>query len=412
MKPRKTRTFLSDAVDMVSMASRAIECDDFSECFRPVPQYLLNRSGALYIFSFFSRYLILFPLRLALLVLGVIALGFYFILALYFKSETHISNSFFYFFRLFMLILNCHVKHYGNKFRIDQPHIYVSNHSSFIDFMVLSSYKFCHACIAENHGGLYGFIFNSILSKNGCISFKRSEKTDRETVIKKVKNHIKQNKTPMLIFPEGTCVNNKYTVLFQKGAFELDAIICPVAIKYSKDLMDPYWNRRIHDFSSHLFYLMTRWRIDAEIHWMEPVKIMEDENPIQFGHRVKTMISRRIKLKNTLWNGYFKSSPVLKDREIFRDAFKMTYVKQKYKILGKDTENDLKNNRIYLLDENVDMPDEDNKVFFNALTYSKFIVECCKEYLRLKENYSDSILKEFIKRLMNRQQLELLNEIN
>ena len=38
--------------------------------------------------------------------------------------------------------------------------------------------------------------------------------------------------SPILIFPEGTCVNNEYTVLFHKGAFELDAQICPVAIKY------------------------------------------------------------------------------------------------------------------------------------------------------------------------------------
>lgn len=39
-------------------------------------------------------------------------------------------------------------------------------------------------------------------------------------------------KSPILIFPEGTCVNNEYTVLFHKGAFELGAVICPVAIKY------------------------------------------------------------------------------------------------------------------------------------------------------------------------------------
>ncbi len=36
---------------------------------------------------------------------------------------------------------------------------------------------------------------------------------------------------PLLIFPEGTCVNNEYCVLFKRGAFDLGATVCPVAIK-------------------------------------------------------------------------------------------------------------------------------------------------------------------------------------
>ena len=47
-----------------------------------------------------------------------------------------------------------------------------------------------------------------------------------------MKKHVHTpGKSPILIFPEGTCVNNEYTVLFHKGAFELDAMVCPVAIK-------------------------------------------------------------------------------------------------------------------------------------------------------------------------------------
>lgn len=35
----------------------------------------------------------------------------------------------------------------------------------------------------------------------------------------------------MIIFPEGTCVNNKCAIRFQKGAFELGVKVCPVSIK-------------------------------------------------------------------------------------------------------------------------------------------------------------------------------------
>jgi len=36
----------------------------------------------------------------------------------------------------------------------------------------------------------------------------------------------------LLIFPEGTCVNNEYCVQFKKGTFDVGATIVPVAIKY------------------------------------------------------------------------------------------------------------------------------------------------------------------------------------
>ena len=39
---------------------------------------------------------------------------------------------------------------------------------------------------------------------------------------------------PILVFPEGTCVNNEYVVQFKKGVFELGVPINPVAIKYNK----------------------------------------------------------------------------------------------------------------------------------------------------------------------------------
>jgi 1-acyl-sn-glycerol-3-phosphate acyltransferase len=33
------------------------------------------------------------------------------------------------------------------------------------------------------------------------------------------------NTPPLLIFPEGTCVNNEYCVMFKRGAFDLGATV-------------------------------------------------------------------------------------------------------------------------------------------------------------------------------------------
>lgn len=58
--------------------------------------------------------------------------------------------------------------------------------------------------------------------------------------------------TPLLIFPEGTCVNNEYTVMFKRGAFDMDAYVCPIAIKYNKIFVDAFWNSKRQSFGQHL----------------------------------------------------------------------------------------------------------------------------------------------------------------
>lgn len=86
-----------------------------------------------------------------------------------------------------------------------------------------------------------GLLQRYLLSLNGSLSFHRNEQRDRVAVVRKMKEHVfrrsEQSSSaasfdpPILVFPEGTCVNNEYTVLFHKGAFELDCVVCPVAIK-------------------------------------------------------------------------------------------------------------------------------------------------------------------------------------
>ena len=44
---------------------------------------------------------------------------------------------------------------------------------------------------------------------------------------KRMKEHVASpSTTPLLIFPEGTCVNNEYCVMFKRGAFDLNAARC------------------------------------------------------------------------------------------------------------------------------------------------------------------------------------------
>lgn len=48
----------------------------------------------------------------------------------------------------------------------------------------------------------------------------------------RLKEHVSDpTNPPILIFPEGTCINNTSVMQFKKGSFEVGGVIYPVAIK-------------------------------------------------------------------------------------------------------------------------------------------------------------------------------------
>jgi glycerol-3-phosphate O-acyltransferase 3/4 len=76
---------------------------------------------------------------------------------------------------------------------------------------------------------------------------------DRKIVSERMQKHIQTpDATPLLVFPEGTCVNNEYTVMFKRGAFDLGATVCPIAIKYNKIFVDAFWNSRRQPFTIYI----------------------------------------------------------------------------------------------------------------------------------------------------------------
>lgn len=47
-------------------------------------------------------------------------------------------------------------------------------------------------------------------------------------------------------------MNNEYSVMFKRGAFDLGAVVCPVAIKYNKIFVDAFWNSKKQSFTQHV----------------------------------------------------------------------------------------------------------------------------------------------------------------
>lgn len=194
------------------------------------------------------------------------------------------------------------IKYHGPRPVARPNHVWVANHSSMIDYIVLCSYS-PFAVIMQLHPGWVGFLQTRVLGALGCLWFNRTEVKDRLLVAQRMKEHVQvcvvlvamathlddvcvfvcapfahtpccaaacacckcmlhtavltqsPGSTPLLIFPEGTCVNNEYTVMFKRGAFDLGAHVCPIAIKYNKIFVDAFWNSKRQSFGQHLVRL-------------------------------------------------------------------------------------------------------------------------------------------------------------
>lgn len=319
-------------MNFMALAAQALSQDEFSKCFEPKPvahhpglslRYLVYLAGML------IRYGILFPIRLTVLVVGALLFAGLLPLALMSGNEEWSRVLFMSFCKLILFCFSAWIRHHGEKPQPGGPHIFVANHTSFTDFFLLSSHEFPHATVAQVHGGFFGLLQRHALSLNGSLFFYRDETKDKEKLAKKMRDHVNvdwQQKSPLIIFPEGTCVNNEYTVLFHKGAFELGCDVCPVAIKYNKRLLDPYWNTREQSFTQHVLYLMTRWCMIADVWWLPPQRRAQGETSIDFAKRVKAMISEAAGLKNLSWDGYLKNFVRQHDHEKLRRSSQAKYV--------------------------------------------------------------------------------------
>jgi hypothetical protein len=83
-----------------------------------------------------------------------------------------------------------------------------------------------YAMIGQRQGGVLGFIQKTVSKCAHHIWFERSQAKDRNLVRQALKEHVEDpDKNPILIFPEGTCINNTSVMLFKKGSFEVSSCL-------------------------------------------------------------------------------------------------------------------------------------------------------------------------------------------
>ncbi|KAG1657697.1 Glycerol-3-phosphate acyltransferase 3 [Nymphon striatum] len=184
--------------------------------------------------------------------------------------------------------------------------ICVANHTSPIDVVILACDN-CYALVGQSHEGFLEIIQRALGKATNHVWFERSEVRDRTAVARRLKMHVEDKENlPILIFPEGTCINNTSVMMFKKGSFEVGGIIYPVAIKYDPKFGDAFWNSSQQGMIHYLLRMMTSWAIVCDVWYLPPMVIGEGEDAITFANRVKAEIAREGGLVDLMWDGQLK----------------------------------------------------------------------------------------------------------
>ncbi|XP_070151189.1 glycerol-3-phosphate acyltransferase 4 isoform X2 [Polyergus mexicanus] len=187
----------------------------------------------------------------------------------------------------------------------------------------------CFVGIGQRHGGFLGILQRALARASPHIWFERSEIKDREAVTKRLKKHVSDpTNPPILIFPEGTCINNTSVMQFKKGSFEVDSVIYPVAIKYDPRFGDAFWNSSRYSMIQYLYMMMSSWAIVCDVWYLPPMYRKEGESAIDFANRVKSVIARQGGLVDLQWDGQLKRMKPKKEwrekqQEEFSKRFKI-----------------------------------------------------------------------------------------
>ena len=157
-------------------------------------------------------------------------------------------------------ILNIKIQKMG--FPIDSPALYVCNHRSFADPIVLC--KYLKAFVIAKAEVMNYPIINKGAELTGVIWVDRQDQHSRNHTRSKMVETIQEGYN-ILVYPEGTVGKDKQTLPFRKGTFKEAALnnitVIPVAIelKSKKDL----W--LIEKFLPQYFYQFSKWQTEVKL---------------------------------------------------------------------------------------------------------------------------------------------------
>mgnify|MGYP000225715449 FL=1 len=163
-------------------------------------------------------------------------------------------------------VLNIRITKTGNPH--PGPGLYVCNHRSFTDPMVLCRYLKGFVIAKAEVAGYP--IINKGAELTGVIWVDRNDQSSRTATRDKMVETI-QSGYNVIVFPEGTVGTQKTTLPFKKGTFleaaENKIPVTPIAMEFRspKDL----WIKE--KFVPQYFYQYSKWKTEVKIHFGDPI---------------------------------------------------------------------------------------------------------------------------------------------
>ncbi|KAL3315859.1 1-acylglycerol-3-phosphate O-acyltransferase 6 (lysophosphatidic acid acyltransferase, zeta) [Cichlidogyrus casuarinus] len=202
--------------------------------------------------------------------------------------------------------------------------VVVANHTTPIDYAVLCS-DVAYSAIGQVHEGFFGVVERMLAKAIPTVWFDRSEVLDRTRTTEKLKQHVNtEGNPPLLVFPEGTCINNTSVMKFKKGAFEIDAVIYPLTIMYDPRFADCFWNSSVDSLLQYMIKLMTSWAMVVDVWYLPPQQRRANEDGSSFARRVRQMIAECGGLVDMEWDGDLKRK---KPKDAFKESQQRLYTK-------------------------------------------------------------------------------------
>ncbi|XP_072747202.1 glycerol-3-phosphate acyltransferase 3 isoform X2 [Anoplolepis gracilipes] len=338
--------FSSSCLDYIRAGVEAIIEDDVTSRFEAEELKnwnLLTRTNRYYefiswkltfiwMFGFVMRYCFLLPLRIFICFIGVLYLVIVTCLIGFLPNgrvKCWMNNqASLIAFRIMSRSIAGMITIHNPQYKPKNGGVCVANHTSTLDICILSTLT-TFSLIGQRHGGFLGILQRALARASPHIWFERSEVKDREAVVKRLKKHVSDPANPpILIFPEGTCINNTSVMQFKKGSFEVDSVIYPVAIKYDPRFGDAFWNSSRYSMLQYLYMMMSSWAIVCDVWYLPPMYRNEGESAIDFANRVKSVIARQGGLVDLQWDGQLKRMKPKKEwrekqQEEFSKRFKV-----------------------------------------------------------------------------------------
>ncbi|KAK4326672.1 hypothetical protein Pmani_002831 [Petrolisthes manimaculis] len=277
-------------------------------------EFVSARLTVCWMVGFVVRYALLFPIRLIILTLGIPLFWLCMIIVGVFPNgqfKRWLNRKLVIFCFDFIAGSLSLVATFHNTENAPKRGIAVANHTSPIDSVVLATHNY-YDMVGQKHSGLMGIFMRALSHASTHIWFERSDEKDRSSVVERLKERVNSpDLPPILIFPEGVCVNNTSVMQFKKGTFEIASVIHPIAIRFDARFGDAFWWQ--DKFHHYILHMMTSWAIVCNVWYLPPMTRYPEESAIAFANRVKAKIARQGGMIDLSWDGFLKAQPPKKE---------------------------------------------------------------------------------------------------